>query len=126
MRADAVPESRLAPRFLIKAFGVEAERRGDDLPTGRADRWLIRGNSGYKDSEQLSDIVEGQMNARFRAGFQERPAWADGRYRTVWTSDELRCIVTYCEGDVTIELADTEDGYQVLIDYASSFYEGRR
>lgn len=54
--------------------------------------------------------------------YTERPEWRDGYYRAVWTSETERAIVTYCEGDVTIEVMATPEAYTAQLAAAGAFY----
>lgn len=55
-------------------------------------------------------------------GFSEKELWADGPYRRVWICYEQRAILTFCEGDITVEEYATEGGYAEAVAKADEFY----
>lgn len=55
------------------------------------------------------------------SGFEFANKFCSGG-RTVYTSKELRVIVTECEGDASVVFCDTEDSYNAEIDEMTKFY----
>jgi hypothetical protein len=59
-------------------------------------------------------------------GFYDVEAWASNPYRLVWKNDQLRVIVSYCEGDVTVTVDDNDESYAAQMRSATVFYCGRK
>jgi hypothetical protein len=54
--------------------------------------------------------------------FIQVKGWHDGHYRRVWISDADLSIVTYCEGDFSLEIAHSEAIYKREIQKCHNFY----
>jgi hypothetical protein len=57
-------------------------------------------------------------------GFYDVEAWGSYPYRVVWKHDQLRTIVCYCEGDVTVTEDDNDESYAAQMRSATVFYCG--
>ena len=57
--------------------------------------------------------------AALPANWQPVPEWGDWPYLIGWRNDPERAILTYCEGDLSVEVADTPDAYLRLLRRAS-------
>lgn len=82
-------------------------KRADDI----TEREVYRGSTtldGYEISEPL--------------GFRCRDTWCDQPYRIVWTSDEHRVVLTFCEGDLSYEVAPDAAAHQRAVRAAAQFY----
>jgi len=55
-------------------------------------------------------------------GFTEIGEFAFLPYRLAWKNDQLRAIVTYCEGDVDVTIDRTPEGYAARLRAAHAFY----
>lgn len=55
--------------------------------------------------------------------FDEIEEWADGSYRVIWASDGERAIISYCEGDIYIDVHRTEESYRADYDAKQKFYQ---
>lgn len=60
------------------------------------------------------------------ASFESNEAMDDVPFRFVWVSELERAIVTWCEGDVIIEVAFDHDGYEHALAQAEAFYDQLR
>jgi hypothetical protein len=54
-------------------------------------------------------------------GFREIDEYCNG-FRNVFVNDQLRVIVTYCEGDISVTLDDSDAAYQARLQSAAAFY----
>jgi hypothetical protein len=63
-----------------------------------------------------------QVKRYLPSGFAEMADFRDGYLRAVWVSFTDLAIVTYCEGDVTIERLPNEDAYLDEIQRQSAYY----
>ncbi len=57
-------------------------------------------------------------------GFCDVEEWDSYPYRVVWKHDELRTIVSYCEGDVTVTVDNNDESYAAQMRSATVFYCG--
>lgn len=57
------------------------------------------------------------------SGFSERPEWADGGFRKVWTSDRHYAIITYCEGDISLVQFPGAFPFDKHIEYLTDYYK---
>lgn len=48
--------------------------------------------------------------------------WADGPYRHVWVHNEERAIITYCEGDISVQVYETQAAYDLAVFKSHQFY----
>jgi len=55
-------------------------------------------------------------------GFEDIEDSALSPDRLVWTNDRLRAMVTYCEGDVTVTVDQTDEWYQARLLSSQNFY----
>lgn len=55
-------------------------------------------------------------------GFILCDEWSDLPYRAVWTSLEYSSILTYCEGDITLEEYDSHSDYLQGVEVCDRFY----
>lgn len=55
-------------------------------------------------------------------GWETMYAWCDEPYRVIWRSREQRAILTYCEGDLTLELFDDDVALAYGTASAARFY----
>lgn len=55
-------------------------------------------------------------------GFFQAEGWNEGWYRQVWTSDTHLSILTFCEGDVILEVCNDVASYQAEIVRCHNFY----
>jgi len=55
-------------------------------------------------------------------GFEDVEDSAFSPYRFVWKNDTLRAMVTYCEGDVTVTVDQTDEWYQARLLSSQNFY----
>jgi hypothetical protein len=89
------------------------------------------GNKEIDTSDRGTTIYRGFTLSEFlnisnlESSFHEVDSWADGFYRRVWLSDELKACFSYCEGDTSIEIAADDSQYRKMIWSAHSFYCGR-
>lgn len=74
--------------------------------------------SGSGSADSIDEIA-----AQLPAGFETMTAWGDGDYRAAWTHDTERAIVTYCEGDTTIQTFTTRSQYDQASMNAAAFYD---
>ncbi len=74
---------------------------------------IRRGNAPISNVHDLPEVH----------GFAWREAWADRSYRGVWTSAEYLAIITFCEGDITIERNDSQADYDKAIARCGDFYD---
>ncbi len=85
------------------------------------DHWTIeRRGGGY--TIYRSFTMQGAWSLPRLKGFVEVEDWQDAHYRRVWVSDDDLAIVTYCEGDITVQLFERKVTYDVALEYASNFY----
>jgi len=54
--------------------------------------------------------------------FDLNDEWSDGYYRNVWTSFKNLAIITYCEGDVDVEIYETPTAFNMAIKACDAFY----
>jgi hypothetical protein len=47
--------------------------------------------------------------------WKAEPHWADWPYEIGWRHDRDRAVLIYCEGDLSIEIADSHDAYLELL-----------
>lgn len=73
-----------------------------------------------------SFTMEGAWDFPRLAGFREVEEWQDGHYRRVWVSEEEWTIVSYCEGDITVQLFERKVTYDLALHYAADFYSQHR
>ena len=59
-------------------------------------------------------------------GFEEIEEFALCPYRFAWKNDQLRAMVTYCEGDVSVTVDRTLAWYQARLRAAQEFYARHR
>lgn len=101
----------MTARELAEKVGTPSER--DD-----GTHWF---GSGVLPS--VSEIGEGGHTLdRGLAGAVEVDEWADWPYRRVWRVDGELALVTYCEGDVSVVIARSPEGYEALRESAQAFY----
>jgi hypothetical protein len=55
-------------------------------------------------------------------GFHERLDWRDGHFREVYVNDQLRSIITYCEGDISVSRHSTDQSYWDETIRSAEFY----
>jgi hypothetical protein len=72
-------------------------------------------------AQSMIDANSGSLTAP--AGFREAEAWGDAPYRFVWIHDDLRIILTYCEGDLDYVEHATADAFHQSKKQASAFYQ---
>ena len=53
--------------------------------------------------------------AKLPPSWQAVPEWGDWPYLIGWRNDLDRAVMTYCEGDLSVEVADDRDGYLRLL-----------
>jgi hypothetical protein len=53
--------------------------------------------------------------AALPASWQVVPEWGDWPYLIGWHNNRDRAVMTYCEGDLSVEVADHLDGYIRLL-----------
>lgn len=111
---------------LVKHFGL-TERTGAYTDRPHADLW-----SGSGVSPSISDSDEGAMRVRkllsareWRFTIDEPEAWADWPYRVVWRVPSERLHITFCEGDVSVLEARSDDDFTAIDASADNFY-GKR
>lgn len=65
------------------------------------------------------------FDARLRpvAGWAQIDTWQDARFFGVWTHPATRRIVTFAEGDVTIEILPDAGAYRAALSRALAFYD---
>jgi hypothetical protein len=63
-----------------------------------------------------------RLGQKMPDSFYEVEGWSDGYYRNVWVSDDLRSVLTFCEGDVIIAVCPDDDSYVAEIRHAHRFY----
>lgn len=59
-------------------------------------------------------------------GFYDVEDWNSSPYRIVWKHDQLRAIVCYCEGDVTVTVDSDDESYAAQMRSATVFYCGAK
>ena len=64
----------------------------------------------------------GTLERFLNKSFRYIEGWNDGPYRSVWLSEELLAGITYCEGDVSIDIANDAEGYKRIVEAAMQFY----
>ena len=80
---------------------------------------LEKGRGGVLRSHMGGD----SYRLRIPDGFDEYENWSDGDYRRVWVSDTEMAIFTYCEGDLSLEVLETERQFRASLRKAGEFYE---
>ncbi len=65
---------------------------------------------GFTVSQDLPEGVEDIKDSAFSP------------YRLIWKNDRLRAMVTYCEGDVTVTVDQTDETYQARLLSSQNFY----
>lgn len=60
----------------------------------------------------------------YAKGWAQIDTWQDASYFGIWTSPTERKILTYCEGDITIQSADTDAEYVQIVRECIGYYEG--
>ena len=81
--------------------------RADDI----TDREVYRGFSTLESGYALTAP----------AGFRVVESWSDG-YRVVWASSSERAILTYCEGDLSLEMCADYATFRASMLAAGRFY----
>lgn len=56
-------------------------------------------------------------------GFAQVDTSQDASYFGTWTNPERRMVVTFCEGDVTLQTADTDTEYVALLRHIKAWNE---
>lgn len=59
-------------------------------------------------------------------GFYDVGDWGSYPYRVVWKHDQLRAIVCYCEGDVTVTVDNNDESFAAQMRSATVFYCGAK
>jgi hypothetical protein len=84
--------------------GIESARRSERRPDSNFHAgFACHAGEGY------------DFMAALPAGWQPAPEWGDWPYLIGWRHDRDRAVMTYCEGDLSIEIADTVDAYLRLL-----------
>lgn len=89
-------------------------RFGQSETRERPDGWRIHRGFTMADAFELARSIPPR--------FHFREDWADGPYRHVWTSETERAIITFCEGDVSIERFETGEQYRAGLEKCADFY----
>lgn len=55
--------------------------------------------------------------------FKEIYEWNDASFRTVWASCWDKAIITYCEGDISVVVCDSDEAYNQEYREAHEFYK---
>lgn len=71
--------------------------------------------TGYDHSESAYDFAPPQ-------GFIPIEHWGNGPYRAVWVDVNLRAIMTWCEGDLNLEVFATDGAFVTGIGDAAIYY----
>lgn len=113
-----------------KVFHEEIEQEPWN-PTGKPDldRTINFFCSTTRSSDHETKIYDGRCSGEWKSvdvhlheSFKYIEGWEDASYRAVWLSEELMAAVTYCEGDVTVEVADDAEGYEQIVRTARQSY----
>ncbi len=100
-------------------------------PTGNPDldRTINLFCGTTRESNHGTTLYEGWFNGEWNAveqridkSFQYIEGWEDGPYRVVWLSEKLLAQVTYCEGDLSLDVAKDAEGYKRIVESAMQFY----
>ncbi|HKL42089.1 MAG TPA: hypothetical protein VJ962_05890 [Clostridia bacterium] len=55
-------------------------------------------------------------------GFERVEEFSTG-HREIYKNDDLKAIFTYCEGDLSLKTADTQEDYQTMFNDMVKFYQ---
>ncbi|MBD1995377.1 hypothetical protein H6G00_01860 [Leptolyngbya sp. FACHB-541] len=55
------------------------------------------------------------LHKNLDSSFKYIEGWGDGAYRVIWLSDELMAEASFCEGDISVYVADNLDAYAQII-----------
>jgi hypothetical protein len=55
------------------------------------------------------------LMAALPSTWQAEPHWGDWPYYVGWRHDQDRAVLIYCEGDLSIEIADSQEAYLELL-----------
>jgi hypothetical protein len=103
---------------LIARFGLTA-RTDEYSDRAHADLWSGSGVSPtISRPGDGSDRIERLLGDRA----EEVEAWGAGAHRIVWRVAEALALVTYCEGDVSVLQARSQDGWAAIQASAERFY----
>lgn len=115
----------------LKAQVYEDVEKEPWNPTGNPDldRTINLFCGTTRESNHGTTLYEGWFNGEWNAVeqridelFQYIEGWEDGPYRVVWLSEDLLAEITYCEGDVSIDIANDAEGYKRIVEAAMQFY----
>lgn len=103
----------------IRRFALE-ERTDDYTDRPHADLW-----SGSGVSPAISHMDEGwvRVSNALPESAEEVEEWASWPYRIVWRIRDERAHVTYCEGDVSLLIARSDEDFEAIGRSASAYYE---
>lgn len=62
------------------------------------------------------------QHCTYANGWAQIDTYQDASYFGVWTNPERREIVTYCEGDITMEICDDDNDYRRACVACLTFY----
>lgn len=65
-----------------------------------------------------------QIESKLPSYMKLQEKWCDGPYRGVWTADDVRAVFTFCEGDLTLSIFDSDEAYATARAEMKDFYEG--
>ncbi len=85
---------------------------------GMASAWRSerRPDSHYHAGSAAASGGDGyDLMAALPGCWQPVPEWGDWPYLVGWRNDHERAVLTYCEGDLSVEVADTPDAYLRLL-----------
>lgn len=85
------------------------------------DHWTIE-RRGDGHAIYRSFTMQGAWSLPRLESFTEIEDWQDAHYRRVWVSDEDLAIVTYCEGDITVQLFERKISHDLAVEDAFDFY----
>jgi hypothetical protein len=85
--------------------GMESAWRSERRPTSTFHAgFAIGGGDGY-------DLI-----AKLPGSWQVVPEWGDWPYLIGWRHQQDRAVLIYCEGDLSVEVADDERAYLDLLE----------
>lgn len=104
---------RMSARELANKLGL-SERTDDYTDRPHADLWSGSGTLWWAESGYVLENV-------LPEGARLVEKWSDG-FRIVWAIDSERAHVTYCEGDVSVLIARSDEDYAAINVSAERFY----